>query len=168
MGNNDHQIPRGELMPNVGFKHSEESKRKIAEGNTGKFVSIETRKRMAESRRGKTVSAETREKIGNVHRGGKLTVEHKDNISKGLKGRSLSDSHKVNISKGAKKRPPKSPETRAKIAEAMRKSHRERKALTSDSHIQTQYQRLRSQGIDIGTIANLFKMTVTELFDIIY
>jgi len=83
----------GQLYVDVvsGFKHSEETRRKIgemekgnqyrkgkthtnkvkkrlSEVNTGKVLSIETRKKMSESKKGRVVSVETRKKIGEANK----------------------------------------------------------------------------------------------------
>lgn len=46
-----------------GFKHSEETRKKISIAKTGKGRSEETRKKISESKKGKGRSEETKEKI---------------------------------------------------------------------------------------------------------
>ena len=47
----------------IGFKHSEESKRKMSKSSKGQFVSEETKKKLSEMRKGKKKSKEHIEKI---------------------------------------------------------------------------------------------------------
>lgn len=58
-----------------GYHHSEETKRKIAEGNKGKVVSDETRAKLSASLQGRTFTEEWIEKIAVQNRGRKLTEE---------------------------------------------------------------------------------------------
>lgn len=55
----------------VGYKHSEETKRKMSESHTGKTLSEETKKKMGEARKG-----------NEWNKGKTLSNEHKHNISK--------------------------------------------------------------------------------------
>lgn len=52
-----------------GLKHTEETKKKIADAHFGKICSEETKKRMSEAHRGQTVSQEVREKISKANSG---------------------------------------------------------------------------------------------------
>lgn len=77
-----------------GHKHTEESKKKISEGNKGannkffgKHHNEETKKIMREkAKKRKPVSQETREKLSKIHKGVKFTEEHKRKISEAQKG----------------------------------------------------------------------------------
>lgn len=90
-----------------GYKHSEETKRKIGDGNRGKVrppISEETRAKLSNAQLGHFVSEETRRKIS-VSKKGKVVIseEQRRQISAALKGR---------------KTGPHSDETRAKMVEA--------------------------------------------------
>jgi group I intron endonuclease len=71
-----------------GYKHTEDTKRKIGEAqkgekapNYGKKLSEATRIKMSKSRLGKKLTVETRDKISNSHLGLKHTEESKRKIS---------------------------------------------------------------------------------------
>jgi hypothetical protein len=65
-----------------GKHHTDETKKKIGEMNTGKKLSEETKRKISESHKGKTISEETRVKL-----------------SESLKGKSKPKSHGLNVSK---------------------------------------------------------------------
>jgi len=69
-------------MPKFGFKHSDETKRKISLAKKGILCSSAHKKRMSEGRKGM-----------------KLTEEHKRNIGKGNKGKKRSEETRIKISK---------------------------------------------------------------------
>lgn len=77
-----------------GHKHTDESKKKISEGNKGinnkffgKHHSEETKRIMKEKAKNrKPVSNETREKLSKIHKGIKFTEDHKRKISEAQKG----------------------------------------------------------------------------------
>jgi len=65
----------------IGYKHSEENKKKISNSNKGRIISIETRERMSEAQKNRSViSDETRMKMSLNRKGKKLTEEHKEKI----------------------------------------------------------------------------------------
>ena len=82
-----------------GFKHSEESKRKIGEANKGKKHSDETRRKMSKTRKGKKRSPFSAEHCRNIseankgkvpwNKGKKRSEETRKKISETLKGRNL-------------------------------------------------------------------------------
>jgi len=97
-------------------KVSEETKRKISEGNKGKILSLETRIKISKGNKGKTLSEETKNKIsasltGKTHSkekgikiglsqlgnkralGSKRTEEQKRKLSNALKGKKHSAEH---------------------------------------------------------------------------
>ena len=85
-------------------QHSEETKKKIGEGNKGKQVSEESRKKMSEAKKGQEVSEETKKKISESLKGensynyGKhLSEETKKKISDSKKGKKFSNEHKRKI-----------------------------------------------------------------------
>jgi group I intron endonuclease len=95
----------------TGKKHSEETRKKISEGNKGKILSEKTRKKMSEKHKGKQspnkgkiLSDETRQKISERNKGNKnclgriLSENTKQKISNSLTGKSLSEEHKRKLS----------------------------------------------------------------------
>ena len=119
-----------------GYKHSEETKRKIGKGHKGKIVLEKSRQKMSESHKGKKLSQEsidkrtktrkdngyvhseeTKLKIGNGNRGKKFTNEHKQNLSKGQIGRIVSEETRKKLSITGKGRIVLE-ETRKKISES--------------------------------------------------
>ena len=70
-------------MPIKGFKHSEETKKKISKSLMGRKLSGATRKKMSESK--KHMSDETKRKIGLMFRGKKLSTEHRKKLSRASK-----------------------------------------------------------------------------------
>ena len=95
---------RGEKHPNYGKHHSEETKRKIAEGNKGKIVSEETRKKMSEVNKGRTYSEEYKQRMSEICKGRVVSDETRERISEALKGREFSEEHKAKLSEVAKER----------------------------------------------------------------
>ena len=70
----------------AGFKHTEESKRKISEAGMGRRMSDKNKKALAHYNATKVVSRETRDKISAYFKGRKLTDLHKQKISAGISG----------------------------------------------------------------------------------
>jgi len=77
-----------------GYKHTEETKKKISERNKHKKFSEESRLRMSKSAKFKTLKEETKNKMSQSHKGktswnkGLKTPEHvRSKLSKALKGR---------------------------------------------------------------------------------
>ena len=97
----------------VGFKQSEEHKRKIGEANKGRHFSEETRRRMSESRKGKTPG----------NKGIPRDEETKRKIRESLKGIPRDEETKSKISE-AHKGIPRDEETKRKIGEANKGTHR--------------------------------------------
>lgn len=109
--------------------HSEATKRKIAEANTGRICSEETRKKISIGNSGKTISKEQREKISQSLKGRVLTQEHRDRIGAAKKGFTFSEESKKKISESRKgqKFYCNDPEARGeKISNAMKSRNAER------------------------------------------
>lgn len=104
----------------LGTKHSEEHKRKIAEGNRGKVVSDEARQKLSEARKGIVFSEEHRRKLSEAAKGRVLSAEVRRKMSEAQKGKVLSDAHKRKLSV-ARKGMVFTEEHRRKLSEAARK-----------------------------------------------
>jgi len=100
-----------------GSHHTEESKRKIRDGNRGKIVSEETRRKLSDASKGKKPSEESRRKMSDAHIGKKLSEETKRKIGDGNRGKKLSEETKRKIS-GARKGMKFSEEHRRNISRA--------------------------------------------------
>lgn len=125
-------------MTKIGYKLSEETKRKISEAQKGKRPSDETRRKLSESHKGHKHSEETKRKMSETQKGrpGKSpSAETRAKISKAMKGRimsietrrrmsisakNISQEARDNKSRAGKNKPPPSDETRKKMAEAQR------------------------------------------------
>lgn len=115
----------------TGVKHSEETRRKISEGQRGNKRGPETGKRIAAARAGYVTSEETKKKISEASKRKKLSPEHLAKLQAGRrkvpmteahkakmrevhKNRLITDEYRQKLSKAGKGRK-KSPETIAKI-----------------------------------------------------
>ena len=86
--------------PMFGKTHSEETKKKISDGNSGKIKSEETRKKISNANKGKIISEETRKKISNANKGkirGEHSEETRKKISNANKGRIMSEQAKQKL-----------------------------------------------------------------------
>jgi group I intron endonuclease len=72
---------------NAGFKHSEETKKRLSEMNKGKKLSNETKRKMSEFQRSKVVPEETRRRISEGHKGLKPSEKTRKKMSESRKGR---------------------------------------------------------------------------------
>lgn len=109
-----------------GFKHTEEAKHKISEGNKGnkgnkgRKLSEEHKKKISESNKGRKASEETKQKMSESQKGRIITEETKRKMSESNKGRtgqtcSEETKRKLSIANTGKKR---SNETKRKISES--------------------------------------------------
>lgn len=126
---------------NFGWSHSEESKRKLSEANTGKkhgpmseeqkqyFSSLykgrklsdETRKKMGDSRRGKPRPPHVIDAVRQANTGRKLSQETRDKIAEAHRGKKHSDETIAKMKAWQSTRPPISEETRQKLSESAKK-----------------------------------------------
>ena len=107
-------------------KHTEESKAKLREVNTGRVKSEEERAKIGAAHKGKTMSKETRAKLSAARKGkkmGPLSEEHKASISAAQKGRKLTEEHKAKL-KAARKNRIITEETRKKMSAALKGKNR--------------------------------------------
>ena len=89
-------------MRKKGFKHSEETKKKISEARMGYKMSEESKKKLSESTKGKEFTEETKRKMGKTHIGYKFSEESKKKISEGNKGKKMSEESKRKMSESHK------------------------------------------------------------------
>lgn len=136
-----------------GFKHSEKTKQKLREINTGKKHSKETKKKLSELNKGKNaywygknLPNKTKRKISNTLKGRKASPEARRNISNALKGRKFSEEHKKKISE-ANKGKIMLEESRQKMSESHKnkKLSEEHKRKISES-CKKKYARITKQG----------------------
>lgn len=101
----------------LGFRHSEESKRKLSESHKGRKHSLQARKNMSEgqrnrdwrltedgrrrqslARKGRKLSEGTKLLISIAHSGRKHTKQSRENMSKAHRGKALTESQKQKLS----------------------------------------------------------------------
>lgn len=83
---------------------SDETIKRISEGNKGKIISLEQRRKISEANKGRVFSEETIKKMSESQKGKTLSEEHKLKISESSKGRLCSDETKLKLSKANKGR----------------------------------------------------------------
>lgn len=81
----------------LGFKMSEETKKKISDANRGQKRSEETKRRISESLKGKKFSRERRLRLSEAHKGSTLSEETKQKLSAIRKGVPKCEEHKRKI-----------------------------------------------------------------------
>ena len=70
-----------------GYKHSEETKKKISEAGKGKTISEEQRKKLSEAMKGKTHTEEARKKMSEAKKGHEVSEETRRKFSEAMKTR---------------------------------------------------------------------------------
>lgn len=119
---------KGKKHPNYGKKHSEEIRRKISESLKGHKYSIESRRKMSESQKGKTHSVETRSRMSKAQKGKKRSGKTCKIMSEATKGENnpmYGKKHSVATRQKmsiAKKN--MSTETRKRMSEAQKRRHK--------------------------------------------
>ena len=93
-----------------GFKHSEETRKKLSEARKGKHHTEETKKKMSEAQKGKPKSEETKKKLSEANKGKHHSEEAKKKMSESRKGK---DNHRIGKHH--------SEETKAKMSESRKK-----------------------------------------------
>ena len=75
-----YNFAKGALATMQGYKHTEETRRKVSEASKGTHRSEETKRKMSEARKGKPLSEETRRKLSEAKKGNQhsLGVKHTD------------------------------------------------------------------------------------------
>lgn len=87
---------------NLGFKHTEEGRKKISKANKGRKLSIDTKRKISESRKGKKLSEETKKKLSEKNTGKTLSEKTRKKISETSKGRKRSEETKTKMSQAHK------------------------------------------------------------------
>jgi hypothetical protein len=88
-----------------GWKHKDETRKKLSELKKGKKLSEDHKKRLSEFRKGIKLSEETRKKMSESRKGKKVrpfTEESRRNMSEAQKGKKLSEETKRKISESMK------------------------------------------------------------------
>lgn len=103
----------------LGFKHSEESRKKRSEANKGKVISEEQRSKISKANKGRIFSKEHRKKmseaaknrseeylskISKANKGKIFSEEHRKKLSEAKKGKTLSEQHRNSISQTKSKK----------------------------------------------------------------
>lgn len=86
----------------TGFKHTEESKRKMSDVGKGRIFTEEHKKRLSESKKGTKRSEESKRKQSKSNKGKIITEEMRKNMSNVKLGKKLSDTHKRKIGESNK------------------------------------------------------------------
>lgn len=80
----------------VGWKHSQEAKKKISNANKGKKFSKQHRKRLSDAHKNKILSFQHRQNISKSHKGHKHSQETRIKISNSNKGKTLNRKKTIN------------------------------------------------------------------------
>ena len=94
--------PKGyNLVPKAGnvqgLRHTDEAKRKISRGNTGKIISDDQKLALSRAHKGKTISPENKEAVRRRHKGAPKSEEHRAKLAAAATGRSHSAETKAKI-----------------------------------------------------------------------
>ncbi|CAB4141321.1 grpIintron_endo, group I intron endonuclease [uncultured Caudovirales phage] len=104
-----------------GYKHSNQTKKKLSEANKGKPLSEETKRKLSEANKGRTLSEEHKRKVSETLKGRTLSEEHKRNLSKAARGKQKIHSEESKRKmRDAKIGKPLSEETKRKLSEAFK------------------------------------------------
>lgn len=103
----------------TGTNHSEETKKKIGDGNRGKERSWKTLEKLSKSHRGKTRSPESIEKQRATMTGRKQDPEHTEKVRQANLGKKRTP-EQCEKNRQARLGKPLSPETRKKISDALK------------------------------------------------
>lgn len=87
----------------LGFKHSEKTKKRIAESSKGRAHSEESKRKISLANAGKKRTEEARQKMSFSQKGKKRSQEIKNQMSIDRKGRIITDETKIKISISKKK-----------------------------------------------------------------
>jgi len=82
----------------IGYKHTDETKKKMSQSGKGKKLSEEHKKKLSLSGKGRKLSDKTKRKISQSNKGRKHSEKHKKRISQSHKGKKLSEEHKKKLS----------------------------------------------------------------------
>lgn len=104
----------------TGRTFSDEHCQNLSSAQKGKTLSEEHKRKIGQASLGHTLSEESRKKIGDKHRGKTVSEESRKKISNSLKGTHLSEETKEKLSKALKGKPQKkrSDETRKRMSES--------------------------------------------------
>lgn len=110
----------------TGFRHSEETKKRISSAGRGRPHTMEHRNRISESLRGTKHSELTRSNMREAKKRSPMTEEGRRKLSELKRGKRLSEEtrKKMSDSKIGKKRGPASDETKKKISESLKNRNR--------------------------------------------
>lgn len=105
-------VSLGNKYGNIGFKHSEESRKKLSESCKGRVITKETRKKLSQANSGennpfygKHHSEETKQKIIKAHKGTHHSDESKRKIGIAHKGKFHSEESKRKMSEARRGKP---------------------------------------------------------------
>lgn len=105
--------PRGNLP--IGYKHTDESKKKMSEARKGRTVSDETKKKISMANKGNKMQPHTKEALYKANFGSKWSEDRKKSFSLYRTGKSHSEESKQKLS-NSKMGKPRSQELKDKLS----------------------------------------------------